>query len=130
VFGLRNVVIVIVVNSLAEGKKPTDHFEKAATVRIAARNTIYQDTIGNQHARSDIQKQAYDPGQVTNVRQAYGITGTNYFTHTPYINGRLVNLDDKVLNNTEVMLVKNELNVARATVAANKHRILPERTGN
>ena len=129
-FGLRNVVIVIVVNSLVEGKKPTNHFDKATGIRVAARNSIYQDTIGNQHARSDIQKQAYDPEQVTTVRQAYGITGTNFNTHSPYINGQPINLDDEVVRNTEITIIKNGLSVRHATIAANRHRILPERTGN
>lgn len=126
--GLKNFVIIIVVNSLAE--KPTNHFDKASTVRVAARNTIYQDTTGNPHARSDIQKQAYSSELVTTIRQAYGITGTNYNTHNPFVNGRLVDLDNEVLRGTEIVLIKNGLNILHATIAANKHRILPERTGN
>ena len=129
-FGLTDYVIVIVVNALVEGKKPTNHFDKAATIRIAALNSIYQDTIGNQHARSDIQKQAYPSSEVKNIRKAYGLTGTNYETHSPFINGHRVELDDEVTRNAEIVLIKNGLSVPAATIAANRHRIIPERTGN
>jgi hypothetical protein len=119
-----------VVNALVEGKKPTNHFDKAATIRIAALNSIYQDTIGNQHARSDIQKQAYLSDDVKTIRDAYGLTGTNYETHSPFINGHRVELDDKIVKNTEITLIKHGLSVKEATIAANRHRIIPERTGN
>jgi hypothetical protein len=130
VFGLTDYVIVIVVNALVEGRKPTNHFDKAATIRIAALNSIYQDTIGNQHARSDIQKQAYPSSDVKTIRNAYGLTGTNYETHSPFINGLRVELDDEIVKNTEIVLVKHGLNVKAATMAANRHRIIPDRTGN
>lgn len=129
--GLTDFVIVTVVNALnAEDKKPTDYFDEFATVRIAMHRTINRDTKGNQYVRSDIQKQAYRSEQVENVRQAYGLTGTNFTTHTPFRNGKEIELDSEVCKNTEIVLVKNGLNVREAIVASNVHRVLPERTGS
>jgi len=85
--GLTDYVVVIVVNAaLNENKKPTDFFTTANTTMVSATNSVFQ-SMGNQHARTNIQKQAYPSDRVKNVRQAYGLTGTNFNTHTPYING-------------------------------------------
>lgn len=128
---LNDFIIVTVVNALsADNKKETNYFTTSVTVREAALKTIYKDSIGNQHAKSDIQKQAYPSSLITTVRQAYGLTGTDFTTHTPYVNGRQINLDDKVYKKTEIMLVKNTLNLVEAIKAASIHRILPERTGS
>lgn len=128
-FGLTDYVIVIVINALnSEDKKPTNFFDNASTIRVAARNTIYRDTIGNQHARSDIQKQAYLSERVPTIREAYGLTGTRYGTHTPYINGKPVSLDENVIPRTEVVLIKNDLHTSQALKTAGMHRIIPMRT--
>lgn len=129
--GLNDFVIVTVVNALVpEDKKPTNYFDEFATVRIAMLRTIHRDTIGNQHIRSDIQKQAYPSEQVKTVRQAYGLTDTDFTTHTPFRNGKLIELDSEVCKNTEIVLVKNGLNLREAIIVANVHRVLPERTGS
>ena len=141
-FGINDYVVVIVVNALSTEKppgddpddptpikKPTDHFSVASDIRTAALNSIHQ-TVGNQHSRTNIQKQAYESSRVPTVRQAYGLTGTRYATHLPYKNGRLITLDDKVLRNSEIMLIHKKLNVKHAVQTASRHRILPERLGS
>lgn len=130
-YGITDFVIVIVVNNLDDSsKKPTNGFDRYDTVRIAALRSIYADTIGNQHNRSDIQKQAYPASSVQTVRQAYGITGTNYDTHVAYRNGKLLALDDEVINYDEITLIHNDLNTNVAFRTAQVHRILPERKGS
>lgn len=129
--GLTNYVIVIVVNALdADDKKPTDWFDQLPTVRLAALRSIYTDTTGNQHARSDIQKQAYPFDQVSTVRQAFGLTGTRYGTHLPYRNGVQLSLDSAVNRKDEIVLVKVGLDLDRAFKAVQVNRILPERRGS
>ena len=126
--GINTYVIVIVVNALTE-KKPTNYFDTFPNIRTAAMNSI-QASMGNQHSKTNIQKQAYPPEQVKSIRAAFGITGTNFGTHSPYINGKRMSLDSVLVNKTEVVLVKNGLDVAEALVIAGKHRILPERTNS
>jgi hypothetical protein len=129
-FGLNDYVIVTVVNALAaDEKKPTNHFDVASDVRTAALNSI-QATTGNQHSRTNIQKQAYKPSRVTTVRQAYGLTGTRYATHLPYRNGKLIDLDDAVLKNSEIMLIREGLSVRHAVQTASCHRVIPNRLGS
>lgn len=141
-FGLNDYVIVTVVNALSVErpsnddpsdptpvKKPTSHFDVASTIHIAALNSI-QDTTGNQHRRSNIQKQAYKSSRVPTVRQAYGLTGTSFATHLPYKNGKLITLDDAVLKNSEIMLIHRKLNVKHAVQTASCHRVIPERFGS
>lgn len=129
--GLNDFVIVVVVNAISEAnKRPADFFSQTATITLAAIKTMSQDTVGNPHARSDIQKQAYPSSFVKNVRQAFGATGTNFETHTAYRNGKQLQLDDKVCKNQEIILVKNGLNVRHAIITGNVHRVLPERTGS
>lgn len=127
--GLNNYVIVVVINALSENKKPTNYFDTSPNVMVAAQNSIYA-SMGNQHAKTDIQKQAYTPDQVQSIRQAYGITSTKFETHSPFINGQRMSLDGKVVNGTEVVLIKNGLNVKEALKLVNKHRIMPERTSS
>ena len=129
--GLNDFVIVIVVNALADSeKRSTNFFDTTASIRLAAIKTMSEDTIGNAHARSDIQKQVFTSSSVKNVRQAYGFTGTNYATHSAYRNGKQLQLDDKVCKNEEIILIKNSLDVRHAIITAGTHRILPERTGS
>lgn len=125
--GLNNYVIVIVINALSTNKKPTNYFTTTKNTVVAALNSI-SDSMGNQHARTNIQKQAFTPSQVSSVRAAFGITGTNFGTHSAYINGKKMNLNSTVVNKTEIVLIKNGLNVKEALKIANKHRIIPERT--
>ena len=129
--GLTNYVIVIVVNQLANSeKKHTNWFDQVPTVRLAALRSIYTDTTGNQHTRSNIQKQVYPFNQVATVRQAYGLTGTRYGTHTPYRNGVQITLDDVVSRRDEIILIRDGLSVEAALKAAQIHRILPDRRGS
>lgn len=129
--GLTNFIIVIVVNSIdSDKKKFTNFFDQVPSMRLAAYKTIYTDTRGNHHQRSDIQKQAYSSDKIKNVHQVYGLTGTNFTTHTAYKNGKQLSLDDPVNRSDEILLVKNELDLVRAMKVANVHRILPERLGS
>lgn len=126
-FGLTDYVVVIVVNNLStEDKRRTNYFD-AGNIRVAT-NCALRDTLGNVHAKSDIQKQAYNYQQVTNVRMAFGITGTNFNTHTAYRAGKAISLNNSVCRKDEIILVRNGLDVNVAIQAANRFRILPERT--
>ena len=130
-FGLNSFVVVIVINSLSNSdKKDTNFFDKTATVNLAAIKTMSEDTVGNVHAKSDIQKQAYDPALIKTVKQAYGLTGTNFNTHTAYRNGKRLTLGDMVYKNQEIKLIKNSLKLNEAMITSEVHRILPERTGS
>ncbi len=127
--GLNNYVIVIVVNAIFDSdKKPTDFF-KATTAMVAATNSIQQAT-GNVHNRSNIQKQAYIYSKVPNVRAAYGLTGTNFDTHSPFINGKEVSKDATLARNVEIILINNNIQLNLALDAANVHKIIPSRTSS
>tara|TARA_R100001244_G_scaffold25113_2_gene25362 strand:+ start:26741 stop:27136 length:396 start_codon:yes stop_codon:yes gene_type:complete len=129
--GLNDFVIIIVVNALSDDeKRPTDFRDQTATVRLASIKTMSQDTIGNVHERSNIQKQAYPSESVKTIKQAYGITGTNFETHTPFRNGKQLQLNDGVSKNQEITLIRNGLNTKYAIITANVHRVIPERTGS
>ena len=129
-FGLNSYIIVTVVNAIKSvNKKPTNFFDKASTIMNAALNSI-QASMGNQHDKTNIQKQAYPPDFVRTIRAAYGITGTNFDTHTPYINGKRVGLDGALLNGTEIILIKNELDHREALIIAGKHQVLPMKTNS
>ena len=123
--GVNNYVIVVVINSL--NGKPTDYFSQASTLSVAAFNSIKSGTTGDYHSRSDIQKQAYDPEMVKSVRGAFGITGTKFETHTPYISGQQVSLDQSITKNTEIVLINNNLAVKTALEFASRHAIIPWR---
>jgi len=127
--GLNNYVIVVVVNALSVDKKPTDFFDKATTTMNAALNSI-QASIGNPHAKSNIQKQAYPLGLVKTIREAYGITSTNFSTHTPYINGKRMDINSIIRGPAEILLIKNNLNPKEAIIAASGHRALPMRSNS
>ena len=86
---INDCVTVIVVNALSANKKPTNCFDNSTTIMNAALNSI-QASMGNQHARTNIQKQAYPLASVGTIRAAFGITGTSFSTHTPYINGQRI----------------------------------------
>lgn len=129
-FGLTDFVIVIVVNAVDSNKKTTNHFDIVSTTLIAAENSIQQDTTGNPHRRSDIQKQAFPSDSITTIRQAYGFTGTNFNTHMPYVNGKLKSLSDVVRAQSEVVLIKNGIVPREAFVRITQHRIIPDRTGS
>lgn len=124
--GLNDYIIVIVVNAIGPNKKPTNYFDTTSNIMTAALNSI-QDSMGNQHARTNIQKQAFPSDLVTSIRGAFGITGTNFNTHSPYVNGQRMSLDANLINKTEVVLIKNDLNVREALLAASRHQILPSR---
>lgn len=124
--GLNNYVVVIVINALVN--KPTNFFDGATTISVAAFNSVKAGTTGNYHAKSDIQKQAYDANQVKNVRTAFGITGTNFGTHTPYINGKQVSLEQDIVPRTEIVLIENSIAVDAALQSVTRHSILPSRT--
>jgi hypothetical protein len=126
---INSYVIVTVVNAIGADKKPTNFFDKASNIMTAALNSI-QASMGNQHAKTNIQKQAYPPDFVKTIRSAYGITGTNFGTHSPYINGKRMSLDGVLMNGTEIVLIKNGLNVREALVAASQHQVLPTRTNS
>ena len=129
--GLTNYVIVIVINALDDyEKKQTDWFNQVPTIRLAALRSIYSDTIGNQHIRSDIQKQAYNFDSVKTIRQAYGITGTKFDTHTPFKNGVQLSIDDNVKRKDEIVLIRNNLDVIRALKMTQNHRLLPDHLGS
>jgi hypothetical protein len=129
VLGLNNYVIVIVVNAIFDSnKKPTDFF-KATTAMVAATNSVQQAT-GNVHNRSNIQKQAYIYSEVPNVRAAYGLTGTNFDTHSPFINGKEVSKDATLARNVEIILINNDIQLNLALDAANVHKIIPSRTSS
>ena len=126
--GLNNYVIVIVVNALAGGKK-TNFFDSSSTIRGAALNSI-QATTGNAHAKSNIQKQAYPLKSVKTIKDAYGLTGTNFTTHSPYINSKLMDISGVISGSVEIILIKNGLNPREAISAASKHQILPMKTNS
>lgn len=129
-YGLTDYVIIIVVNQVFSPlKRPTNYFDTTTDNRLAAEKGI-KETIGNYHARSDIQKQAYHYSKISSIRQAYGITGTKYDTHTPYRNGKQLTLDDKVNRKDEIILVRNDLPVHVVTPKAGVHRIIPDRVGS
>jgi len=131
VFGLTDFVIVTVVNALEEeNKKPTNHFDVASTIAVAAQNTVHQDTTGNPHRRSNIQKQAYPSSSIPTIREAYGFTGTNFNTHIPYINGIQKTISDIVRPRSEIVLIRNDIVAKEAILRANRHRIIPDRTGS
>ena len=114
--GKTGFIIVTVVNSFQRSDlKQTNYFDNYQTVRISAMRGI-QDSLGNQQEYTDIQKQAYDPKKVKFIWQAYGLTGTNYYTHTAYINGKQVDRNDTVNKNQEILLIKNGLRILRAAV--------------
>ena len=123
--GINNYVIVTVVNALAGGK-PTNFFDQASTTRVAAANSIYA-SMGNQHAKTDIQKQAYPYKLVKSVRAAYGITGTNFGTHVAYINGQRISPNATLVNGSEIVLIRNDLNPQEAQIAASRHQLLPSK---
>lgn len=125
-YGLKNFVIVVVVNGF--NQKPTNFFDRATTISVAALNSIKAGTTGNIHARSDVQKQAYPSELVKSVRSAYGLTGTNFDTHTPYISGKKVSLDQALLPETEIFLIKNDLVPSEAIKLAGVHSVIPSRT--
>jgi hypothetical protein len=130
VYGLTDYVIVIVVNQVfSPAKRPTNYFDETASISIAAQKGI-RETRGNYHAKTDIQKQAYHYSKVTTIRQAFGITGTKFDTHTPYRNGKQLSLDDTVNRRDEIMLIQNDLPSHVAVPKAGVHRILPERSGS
>src|SRR5690348_7238637 len=91
--GVNDFVVVVVVNDAPPRAPATND-----NVRIAALNTIERDTRGNPHRRSAIQKQAYPAATCQTVRQAFGLTGTDWRTHRPFQNGKLLGLDDAVSN--------------------------------
>lgn len=127
--GINDYVVVIVINAISTGKKSTNYFDRTTTMLSAARRAI-QESMGNQHANTDIQKQAYPFDQAKTVRSAFGLTGTNFGTHKPYINGRQVLLNSPLVKGAEIVLVKNGLDVAEALEIANNHKILPQRTNS
>lgn len=129
--GLTDFVIVIVINAIdSDEKRSTNFFEQVPSIKLATRRIIYTDTRGNPHRRSNIQKQAYPSDKIQNVHQAYGLTGTNFTTHTPYKNGKQLSLNDNVNRFDEIILIKNGLDTSRAMKTVNVHRILPERLGS
>jgi hypothetical protein len=123
--GINNYIIVTVVNALNE--KPTNFFDTASTISVAALNSIKAGTTGNYHAKSDIQKQAYNPEMVKTIRAAYGITGTSFNTHTPYVNGKQIALDRAIPPNTEIVLIKNDITPRAALISASRHSLIPGR---
>lgn len=129
--GLTDYVVVIVVNAIdSDDKKSANYFDRTSDIRTAALRSIYTDTVGNQHARSNIQKQAYTSDKVGIVRQAYGLTGTRYSTHSPFRAGKAISLDSTVNKFDEILLIKNRLDVEEAYKTAGVHRIIPERNGS
>lgn len=129
-YGLTDFVMITVINDLFNNPKNTNYFSNHATVRISMLRTINKDVVGNQHKRSDIQKQAYLPDQVKIVRQAYGLAGLNYSTHNAYRNGAQLSLDDEVLPSDEIMLIAQSLPIELVFPYGNIHRILPDRIGS
>lgn len=128
-FGLTNYVIVIVVNNLSvEDKRRSNYFD-VGNIRVAT-NCALQDTIGNPHAKSDIQKQAYNYLNVPDVKSAFGLTGTNFTSHSAYRAGKILNLNDLVNRKDEIVIIRNGLDVNLALQTANRFRILPERYCN
>lgn len=126
-FGLTDFVIVIVVNNLlADSKRPTTYFQ-SGNIRVAANNAI-RDTLGNPHARSDIQKQAYHYLDVPDIKAAFGLTGTNFMTHTAYRGNLALAPDDAVNRKDQIVIIRDDLDLNVAIQAANRFKILPERT--
>lgn len=130
-FGLTDYVILVVVRSvLTLDKKPTDFFSQYKTVRIAAERTINADIPGNQHAREDIQKQAYPSELITQVKQAYGLAGVPYSQYTAFRSNNKLRLSDQVNNGDEILLVSNALLTVTGQYVADavgRHKILPDR---
>jgi len=124
---LNDVVVVIVVNAISIGKKQTNYFDTSVNTITSASNSI-QDSMGNQHARTNIQKQAYSSTVVKTIKGAYGITGTDFTTHSAYVNGKLMNVSSSLTNGSEVVLIKNDLNPREALLSASRHQLLPMKT--
>ena len=129
--GLTNFVIIIVINALNhEDKRPTNYFDTTKTLSIATNKILRDETTGNPHSRSNIQKQAYLASQVKTVRQAYGLVGVDWTNYSAYRNNKLITLNDIIRNKDEIIIIKNGLSTREAFLIANEHRILPERTGS
>ncbi len=122
--GINNYIIITVVNALIDTTKA--YFDKASTIKRAAYNSMY-DSIGNQHNKEIIQKQAFPVSLVPDVKTAYGITSTKFETHTAYFNGRVLDISSSLKNKTEIILINNNINVEHATILASKQPIMPSR---
>lgn len=122
--GINDFIIVSVVSNQSAKSSSTHN------VRVDALNTIEKETTGNSHKRSVVQKQAYPAELCVTVRQAYGLTGTNYATHSAFLNGKPIDLDDTVSKNSEITLVQNDHTLQQAIPTIATHRILPRRTGS
>lgn len=122
-FGLTNHVIVIVINEVL-----TDTSQDNSPIEVKARCLLRTGTIGNQQAKSRIQKQAFNPKSVPDVRTAYGITGTDWATHSAYKNGLLIGLNDSVRRNDQIVLIRNDIDPEVGFRLANQFALLPERT--
>lgn len=117
--GINNNVIVIVVNN----RQNIQYFDTILNNRTIAARMIHNHTK-NWHKTTIIQKQAFDPQNIKTVSDAYGLTSTNFNTHSAYINGIKVDRNSKIKNGTTIVLIDNKLNIKQSIILGSKHTII------